>query len=308
MSFSLCYLTNRKTPRFDWFCDGIVRQCGSAVDFEVIVVDSVLWDDAAGRRQELADIVKGRFAYKHVPPKPSVFQGPHRLTKSDFFAASNARNTGICHSSKDYIYFIDDLSIMLGDFLSNVRHAAQGKYVVGGAYKKVLELVVENGDAKSWREFPQGLDSRLGRGSKEGIRPINGGALYGCSMGLPMGAMLQINGFDEIYDSQGGEDYSVGIALEKWGHKIWYNLNLMTLEDELAHGQGPIFKRIIKPGNPDSSWVVLNRLNGASRPRAFGNTFELAELRRDTLAGKPLPIPKEPKTHWFDGQPLSEMG
>lgn len=307
MSYTLCHITSRKVSKQDWFCDSLCRQVGSGEFPHVVFVDALLWGDNGSRRQEVRDAVNGRFVYDHVPPKPSVWLGPTRLTTQDYFAASNARNTGICYARGDYIMFIDDLSVMMPGFIDNVRHAAHHQYVVGGAYKKVFELVVEDGVAVSYREHAGGIDSRWGQGRDTGVVPIQGGQLYGCSCGFPMEALFKINGYDELCDSMGSEDYLAGIMLEKAGYKISYNRNIFTLESEELHGQLPVMKRVIKPGNPDQSWVLLNRVRADPKPRAYGNNFEIKELRSHILSGGAFPVPAEPKLHWFDQEPLSRM-
>ena len=314
MKFSIAHITNRKIACHDWFCDGLVKQVGSGEWPEIIFIDSVLWQDPIGRKKELLDTVAGRFKYRHEPPKPTVWQGPTRLTTQDYFAASNARNTGICLASTPYIMFVDDLSVLGPQWLSNVRHAAEGKYCVAGSYRKSFDMVVEGGELKSHRPNIQegtgrdlGLDSRCGVGRDTGIVKVDGGLLYGCSCGFSIDTLLQVNGFDEIHDSSGAEDYSLGITLQKWGHQLWFNRNVFSCESEELHGQHPVMKRIIKPGNPDASHVILNRLKADPRPRTYGNFFELRDLRNSVLAGNPFPVPTKPSHHWFDNADLRTM-
>lgn len=305
MHFSIIYLTNRKDCRWQWFVDSLCRQVGADSWPEVIFVDSVLWGDAGQRKAELDSVVRGRFAYKHVSPKPCVWCGPHRLTQRDYFAAANSRNTGFCHASRDYVFWVDDLTVLMPDWLKEARHAAQHKYVIAGAYKKVWEMVVDDGELKSCRETAAGTDSRWGRGSERGIVKIGGGDLFGCSFGMPVPAMLAINGQDEACDSVGGEDYFAGLSLEKLGIEIFYDRNMLTFESEEGHGQGPIFLRLDK-GLGKSSVDLLNKRKN-SGPRAMGNFFDLAEMRTKVLSGEPFPIPTEPSKHFWDGQPLSEL-
>jgi len=297
---------------FEWFADGLCRLCSG--DFpEVVFVDAVLWDRPDERRHEIASIVDGRFPYKHVAPKPTVWCGPGRKTKTDYFAASNARNTGICYASQPYIFYMDDLSVMSDDWIKEASHASSNGYIVAGSYKKVLDMVVENGQLKSFTVHRNehgkdiGLDSRWSFGSSNGIIRMDGGMLYGCSCGFPIEDLLQVNGWDEIHDSSGAEDYSLGISLQKHGKQLWFNRNLHTTEDDLAHGQGPVLKRIIKPGNPDASHVILNRLRADPKPRTYGNFFELRTMRDGILNGGSFSPATMPTHHWFDGQEISSM-
>src|SRR5439155_20599442 len=90
---SIVYITHRASPRFDWFADSLARQLDTE-DVEVLFVDGV---HSPERSEELEQIVRGRFPYRHVPAKPSPFAGPYRLTTRDYFAAASARNTGLVY-------------------------------------------------------------------------------------------------------------------------------------------------------------------------------------------------------------------
>ena len=101
---SIIYSTNRLDPKFEWFRDALRQQVVNRghEPVEVIVVDYVT--------------PQPRFEPKiyphfHITPKPSIYQGPDRKTKTEFFAPSNARNTGAIRSSGDYLVFVDDVSI-----------------------------------------------------------------------------------------------------------------------------------------------------------------------------------------------------
>jgi hypothetical protein len=303
-------MTNRIEPKFEWFVDSFLRECISQnfFDYQLIFIDSRLWYDGEARRNRLSGIVAGRCKYEHVPPKPNIWQGPDRLTTQDYFAASNARNTGALMAKGDYIVFVDDLSVLLPRWLEQVLHAKQHGYCVAGAYKKVKNLNISNGTVLSFDEFAQGVDSRWRIGSDRGIVPIDAGGLFGCSHGVPMFFVCQTNGFDEVCDGLGSEDYDFGIRLGKAGCKIFYNRNMVTYESEELHYQLPVAKRIIKKvGNTDQSHILLQRVLQEPRITTIGNYYHFGELRQKILQGEEFPKILEPKHHWPDGQPLSEM-
>jgi len=327
MNFSIVHLTNRQDACHQWFADALCRQCKG--DFpEVIFVDAVLWHDGY-RRKEVADAVAGRFPYKHVNVKPNVWQGPTRLTKVDFFAASNARNTGVCYASQPYIFFQDDLSVMLPGWIDNARHAAQGGYVALGSYRKVRNLVVEDGEVKSWEPLlnaegkDTGLDCRWGFGSDAGIVKAAPNHLYGCSFGLPTERMLQVNGQDEIFDGMGYEDVSLSLALTNVGCEIFYNRNMATWESDEKHFQGTPLRRDDPGKSPmdashslyygtkqypaPSGFQFGGVTNNPSYTRAIGNRFDLRSLRNRILAGGTFPVPSEPKHRWYDNVPLEQL-
>jgi hypothetical protein len=256
MNATLAYFTNRRNPRFAWFCDALVRQipADELKQMQIVFVDALLWDvepqpvskesvllgladlHSHERRQQLAEAVAGRFEYQHLPPKPCVWQGPWRQTDADGFAASNARNTAIIVAEKPYLVCVDDLSVLAPGWADNVRHAAQNGYVVCGSYQKLRAMEVKDGELLGCDiGYRGGIDSRWDRGSATGIVPWSGAGLFGCSFGVPVDLAVKVDGFDAHCDGQGAEDYDFGIRLERAGGKFFYNRNMLTYESEEAH-------------------------------------------------------------------------
>lgn len=284
----------------EWFIDSLRREKLSLS--QSLQVRTVMVDFFANERQ-------GQFDFDfHVPPKPTVWQGPHRLTTQDYFAMSSARNTAICLAPDGWLLTVDDLSVLMPGFLKAVVEAMNGGYVACGAYKKVNHLKVANGHVVSCEERPQGVDSRWLYGSDAGPVTIGGGQMFGCSNCCPVEALLQINGWDEDNDSMGAEDYICGIMLEKHGWSIKYDRRMLTLESEELHHKEKAMLRIIKMKPDDASWNILNRVNsGQKKVSACYYPEGLREVRRNVLSGKPFPVPTRPTHDWRDGQPLSEM-
>lgn len=301
-------MTCRKDPKFQWFEFSLSRQVG-VHHVQLVVVD--FW------KNERPIAVKAN-TYERVDwvePKPNVWNGKHRLTKTNYFAAASARNTAIACARHDYIVFVDDLSVLMPGWLDRVLVAQREGYVVCGSYKKVKNLLVKDGLAVSWDDFPPGVDSRWHQGSDTEVVPAGGSWLFGCSFGAPMEALLQINGLDELADTMGmgGEDYLCGIMLEKNGWKLKYDRRMFTLESEDHHHIEPPFKRVIKHKAPnskfaevDASHAILNMVKNGGRHVA-PNFFNLRELRQRVLAGEPFPVSQIPEHDYFDGQAVREM-
>ena len=319
---SIVALTYRREPHFEWLVDGLAAQLRPDDEIEVIFVDG---RHAVARTAALERLVAGRFDFCHVPPKPTPYNGRFRLTRREFFAAASARNTGIVHASKEYVAFIDDLCVPMPGWLDEVRRAAAGGYVVGGAYWKQWEMVVQDGRLISSRAERSGRDSRWQLGRDDGLVQIGGGQLFGCSCGMPRELLLEINGYDELCDSIGGEDYQLGMRLEWSGAPIYFSRRMLTIESEELHRAEEGLVRLDRVTDPrsymrrleefgvarratdgayDSSHLVLDILYGTRCIRSIGNYYELSELSDGNLLKL---VERFPHTHWFDGQPLSDL-
>lgn len=283
-----------------------MRELGAdAGQTKLVVVDRhALAED---RQNEIRRPV-GIGSWVHCEPKPTVWQGKYRLTKRDYWAASNTRNTGICHADDGHICFVDDLTVLMPGWYDAVKDCMAADYILIGAYKKVLRLTVENGVAVSWQDFTPGIDSRLKHVNGSAQVKCTGGWLFG-SCCAPVDAFLKINGYDEDCDCVSGEDYIAGMMLERAGYRFLYDTRHMTLESEEGHHAEPPTLRIDKGVSPkDKSHAILAMAkNGRNiAPNYFG-AGGIAALRLKILAGEPFPPIGIPDRDWFDGQPLSEM-
>jgi hypothetical protein len=296
VKLTIAYMTNRREPMIEWFIDSLYREFQGQREFQLVVVD--YWHGKRPLRIDCFCTV--------VTPKPCVYQGPHRFTKQDYFAAANARNTAICLARGEWIVFVDDLSVLIPGWLNAVREAIAGGYIACGAYRKVKNLVVKNGDVVSYTPFPPGEDTRRPDGPAP--RPCGGDWLYGCSVAAPLEAFLKINGFDERCDSLGSEDYIAGMMLRHHGFHLKYDVRMMTYESEELHHKEKAFPRFDKGVSPnDKSHRIIELVrNSGDAPNFFG-AGGIRGLRERVLAGEPFPIPTEPTTDWFDGQPLKEL-
>ncbi len=318
---SVVYLTHRVDPRFEWFAEAFAAGLGDEA-VEVIVVDGVY---SLERTAVFAAIVRGRFPFRHVPAKPTPYAGAFRRTSRNFFSAASARNTGIIHATAPYIVFVDDLSVPMPGWWDEARAGARAEQLVAGAYQKHFEMVVDNGVLVSSRSEPHGYDSRWGQGSDTGLTTIGGSQLFGSSVGVPRDLLLEVNGFDEICDSIGGEDWHFGVRIEWTGQPIFYSRRMLTIESEELHHVGPPARRLDKTAPPsvylrrlrefgvphrqfeghwDSSHMMLDILFGTRTTQTQGNYYLLSSLHPDTLEDI---VARFPRYHWFDGQPLGEL-
>ena len=311
MSLTIAYFTSRKECMFHWFSDSLNREVkGNYENIKVVVVD--FHADEPGRKDWLAK--QAHCDITHVTPKPCVWQGKHRLTTQDYFSAAGARNTAVCLAPDGTIAFVDDLSVLLPGWYDCVIKSMHDGYIVCGAYKKVLALVVEKGEVVYYREHKAGIDTRYAMGLADRPVPLPGGAVYGCSLAMPVQAILDVNGFPETADccGMGSEDYLCGLLLEQRGWKIMYDIRMQTLESEERHHWQKPMKRVIEKKEGDSqdaSWALLNPVV-AGKMKRFENYFGdegISGLRQRVLAGEPFPIIQHPTHSWYSGIPLSEL-
>ncbi|HEY1778186.1 MAG TPA: glycosyltransferase [Solirubrobacteraceae bacterium] len=318
---SIVYVTHRGEPRFEWFADALGAQLNGE-DIEVIVVDGL---HSAERGERFVRAVDGHFPLRHVPAKPTPYNGPHRRTRREYFAPANARNSGIVHAQRPYIVFVDDLSLPASGWWEAAAQAAREGYVVAGAYQKHRQMVVRRGILNSSRLDTSGLDSRWQLGSEERRVAVGGGALFGCSLGAPRELLLQLNGFDELCDAIAGEDGQLGYRLEHAEVPIYYDRRMLTIESVEDHTQEPVLARLnqvahpavymarlrefgvqerCRPGGWDNEHMIFDLVHGQRATASIGNHADLRALDPGALEATTATFPRH---HWFDQQPLDEL-
>jgi hypothetical protein len=298
-ALTICYITARQEPMLGWMLDSLGSQIKSGEDVSVVVVDS------SGRSNHIyADWVKV------VSPKPTVWQGSYRLTKDEWWAASNARNTGICLCKTPWIALLDDRSILTPSWLQSIRHAMDDNYAVFGAYEKVHNLKVDNGFPMSMDFLPNasGKDPREVHVKKENL-PVpfkcGGEWAFGCNLALPLEWALNVGGYDETCDGLSMEDCIFGLMLQNRGYELRYDTRMKILEDRTPSTLGtPMIRRDKGVSPNDKSHALLAMLK--DRKTAM-HGFDIREVRRKVLAGEPWPMPWGPEKDWYDGQLLKDM-
>jgi hypothetical protein len=323
-NLTIAYITMRSIPRVDMFLRSLRDQGGFRSGISVVIVDY------HGATKRDLDLMTGPASVpvsaenpdafiRMVPPKPCVWHGPHRLTKEDWFDASSPRNTALCYARDGWIAYVDDLSVLVPTWLESVEQAMRDNYIALGAYKKVKKLCMDEDGNVQYESFPAGMDSRWNYGSDTGPVPANGGMMFGCSVAMPVEALLTINGWPEdLCGALGSEDYCCGLALENAGYRFMYDRRMLTLESEEDHHTGPVFRKedwhfedgevaVGGNGGDDKSHAALNI---AKQSKYFPNSFGeggIRELRRKILAGEPFPIPTSPDRDWYTKKLLSEL-
>lgn len=325
---SICYFTSRRIPCFEWFAASLNCETGGNYDgIRIIVVDFWMQPmpgdterDAEWRRERATEF-KGAIArwlpetpdFWHVAPKSTVWQGEHRRTKVDWFAASNARNTALCLAPDGWIAYVDDLSVLMPGWMKAVREAMAGPetMITCGAYRKVGNLQVSpDAQTITFEDRPSGHDGRWKYGNPD--RPVSCAAawMYGCSLVAPVEAFLKINGWPEaLCDGLSFEDVICGVMLSKHGYTFQYDRRMLTLEDDDLHGQLPVMKRSdygVSPNDKSHAVLRIAQEGDGWHPNYFGEEG-IRGLRARVLAGDPFPICRIPENEWYTGALLKDL-
>lgn len=298
-NLTIAYITSRADPKIEWFWHSLYNQL-VRTPISVIVISPFPDAIQNGSNGAWAFIPTAQ-VYK---PKPSVWQGEHRLTKQDWFAASNARNTALCLTRTSYLAYVDDLSVLMPGWLNAVfEHMAANRFGFG-AYLKANNLQVEDGKVKSYDL--KAADNRLAH-VRSDITPCTGKWLYGCSLCGPVEAFLSVGGWPEFCDGLGFEDCIMGHALANLGYPMVYDRRMMTIESDEHHFIGPAMKKSDFGVSPnDKSHAALGI---GQQSRYFENYYEggIRRMREQVLSGQPFPVVNNPQHCWFTGTRLADL-
>ncbi len=322
MNLTIAICTSRLEPHLDWFCDAVRKHFNYGEKPQLIVVD--FWSqimpmnnwgesDVAVRRVELLNEIGPGFDVLLTPPKPTVFQGPHRLTQSDFWAKSNALNTAICLARHEWFAAVDDRALPVPTWLNSIRLAMKGKYAVCGAYEKRLNVKVIDGRMANSGEMDgadknsiSGRDRELKAPTK--LIKTTGAWWYGCTNALPLEWALQVNGYEENLDSLKMEDTQFGSMLEANGYPIRYDPRMKVILDRTRTALESDMRSDCKERHPhdeqDKGHAAIRKFWGIKWAK---HQWDLRDIRDRLQRGEPWPVPTGPTTDWFDGQELKDM-
>lgn len=293
---TIAMVTARREPCFQWFLDSLRLQATPA-EVKVILVDFL------ATSRDISGLNRNGFDVVHTAPKPTVWQGPHRLTPTDWWATSSYRNTAACLCKTEWLAFVDDRCVLLPSYFSALRAAVKGGYAVCGRYEKRVDMTVENGSIKHGGSII-GVDPRF----KNQAAPIKapGSWFFGANTASSLEFLLKVNGYDESCDSLGLEDSVFGSMLEKNRFAIKYDPALSLVQERSSASiEPPLCRRTDKGVSPnDKSHGILARTAGKLRAT---HDFDLRVVR-DAVQGTGLfPIPTTPTHDWWDGKALKEF-
>lgn len=300
MKLTLCFMTGRVDPRLHWMIESLMPQMRSDDEIELLVID------ALGRSMPTLDpwfLSRPFRSFRARSPMPNIWQGKHRVTRSDFWATATARNTALVLCNTPYIAFVDDRCHLGPDWLSSVRRYEDVQdAVLVGSYDKY-----EDGN-KTSEDHRRLLEP-------SGKRNCTPGWLYGCSFALPLAWCLEVNGFEEGTNGLTGEDYIFGLMLANADHALDFVPEMFVYQDR---SQGNvtckgIYTCMDKGVSPnDKSHAALDRFGTRTRTEF---TPDLAKLRSERLRAEargetwsfPIPDPNGVYLDWYDGQDIRTM-
>lgn len=322
---TVIYTTARREPKVEWFFDSLSRQIAADSIINIILVDTYADDverqndicakfNAAFSLERLDELILSeiregnllangcQIKLHHVAPKPTIWQGKHRITKTDWWAKASALNTGLILCETEWVSFADDRSVLSLNWLERINLAMEEPmYAVCGAYEKRANLEVENGEVIGGEVL--GIDTRT-----PGLYDFQ--SWYGGHGALPLEWCLMVNGFAELTDSLGSEDSMFGVTLRNNNLPIKYDSEMRIIEDRTPGKIDGALKRADKNphlGQQAKSWEIVRRFKGQ---KTSMNEYDLRNLRDRVLLNNEsldsLP-PIGSRFDFYDGQYIGDM-
>lgn len=303
MNLTIVHVTARAEPRIMWFLKSLMHQL-HAEDKITVVSVNFFTDGLHVRDEQWHPQILVRF----TRPKPTVWQGPERITKDHWWAMSNARNTGLCLCRDEWIAFLDDRCVLRPHWLDSIRLAMANHYAVFGSYEKRWGMEVTDGFITKEGEL-KGIDCRLpvvkDHRDNQDVVKCTGDWAFGCTLALPLEWALHVNGYDEVCDGLSMEDVIFGIMLQNNGFDLRFDRRMAVVQDRTPDRLGLAMVRKDKGVSPqDKSHALLKRM---SLLRHASHPFIIRELRNRVLQGAPWPPPWGPVFDWFDQQRVDQM-
>lgn len=240
------------------------------ITYEVIVIDKLLWDKPLSEQPQ---------GLRRVPPKPTVWQGPHRKTSKDYWAKANALNTAIVLANGQQLVFIDDCMIVNGTWLLSHAYYAKMQRAVAGRCISIKNPQTKDGALELF-DLVSADDVRMQQVPPDG-KPVHcsGTWLFGSNFSVPLYYAYKLNGFDENYDGQRGfEDIDFGARLERTACSIQFDPRCIVYQVMDTHTEAP-------PDAGDNQKVnnrqLLYNLTRERRRYRASHPIDLHVLRRD---------------------------
>ena len=269
VKISVVLVTKRLEPRFEWALESLKNQ--TFKDFEYIIVDGY-WHRRKLDVKALVEKLDIDFPVMHIPDKPSRWRGQRPQI-------SNARNTCLVFAGGKYIVHCDDNCMMQPDWLERHLSWLEQGYFIAGSWIGYQSI----------RSDGIGIEGIYGpeyRIKEVNIPSITTAAWFYCgNCSYPLDPVLDINGFDEEYDGEiGQEDLQLGIRLERSGMKMIFdptNLVGYYMMDHHYEKLIPPVNRELKDGTVHfSNELITERLlDDTKRVMPYGTHIDIRGAR-----------------------------
>lgn len=209
MLLSIIYCTARVNPRFDLLEKSLQASAKKHphIKWELIIVDAL--------RDERPDVCAPP-GHIWLAPKPTPWQGKHRLTSKDYWAKASANNTGAAYARGAHLVYLDDCMYVHEDFLMYHWAAAAKNYVIAGSMISVIGEPPNATSFKVYADDPRTLWNGVPLEMMWKKRPAKETELYGSNWSAPLSLILAVDGHDEAYDGQRAfEDIDIGVRLNR---------------------------------------------------------------------------------------------
>ena len=162
-----------------------------------------------------------------VTPKPTPWQGPHRLTSRDYAAIANARNTALCLATYDYVAFLDDRAHLGPEWLAAERRA-----------EKSRASVVAGPSHRGRPGEPLAIDARLNTYRGGGRTSIPPHHLYGGNMCMPLACRRSRSAGSKKrpIPSAASGDAVMGQMLINCYHRLDFDASMAVIQDRRIDG------------------------------------------------------------------------
>ena len=140
-------------------------------------------------------------------------------------------------------------------------------------------MIVDKGKIIEKDGLPSGVDHRLDIYKEKKTHSMPGGHVYGFFAACK-DILYKVNGYDEITSGSGGEDYNIGIRIEKMGENLYYNSNCIIYQmDKNLINENSIYMGIDPLIDKDLYYSTLEKYN--IRCRISHNRYDISHLILD---------------------------
>jgi cellulose synthase/poly-beta-1,6-N-acetylglucosamine synthase-like glycosyltransferase len=242
-------------PVLRMMCDSMLAQDYDG-DVELIIVD-LAWKYRHDEFMKMLGEIelpehrkdKPMIEVLHVPDRPTPFR------ERKLLRIAAPKNTGAMLARGDWVIFTDDCQVLPPNALSLLAEWA--KQGVGATMSYEKRIWNPDGEDTVTGRDARGVSLNVPEGSAKRVPPRQIGFLGGTMSMLPMEALLELNGFDEMFDgSRQLEDADMCLRLAALGQNMAYEQRARVIEYEVgAYDERVVSTEAIKCNGAYADWI-----------------------------------------------------